>query len=209
MAATPATSRTRIATSGRSPGTRPSCPRSDKATAMNVDGKPTRTIWVDGDGAVAIIDQTALPHAFVVRELRSVAEVARAITSMQVRGAPLIGAAAAYGIWLAMRADPADAALADARAMLLATRPTAVNLRWALDTVAARLATLAPAARAAAARAAADEIADEDVAINRAIGGHALGLIREIFERRRGARAPHPDPLPRGEGVEILTHCNA
>src|SRR6188768_422922 len=116
---------------------------------MNVEGKPTRTIS-PGRDVVAIIDQTALPHAFVTRELRSVTEVAQAIASMQVRGAPLIGAAAAYGVWLAMRADASDAALASARAALLATRPTAVNLRWALDTVAAPLAPLPPAARAAA-----------------------------------------------------------
>ena len=100
---------------------------------MNVNGKPTRTIWRGRDGAVEIIDQTALPHAFVVRPLHTVAEVAHAIASMQVRGAPLIGAAAAYGLWLAMRADASDGALAAARAALAATRPTAVNLRWALD----------------------------------------------------------------------------
>jgi methylthioribose-1-phosphate isomerase len=162
---------------------------------MNVDGKPTRTIWVAGDGAVQIIDQTALPHAFVVRELRTAAEIARAIATMQVRGAPLIGATAAYGLWLAMRADASDAALAEARAMLLATRPTAVNLRWALDTVAARLHDLPPAARAAAARAAADAIADEDVAINRTIGTHARTLIEEIARRKGRA--------------QVLTHCNA
>src|SRR3954469_10354081 len=108
---------------------------------MNVQGKPTRTISAGRD-AVEIIDQTALPHAFVVRPLGTVAEVADAIASMQVRGAPLIGAAAAYGIWLAMRADPSDEGLDAARAQLLATRPTAVNLRWALDAVAARLAPL-------------------------------------------------------------------
>jgi methylthioribose-1-phosphate isomerase len=162
---------------------------------MNVNGKSTRTIWATGDG-VEIIDQTALPHDFVVRPLRTSADVAQAIVSMQVRGAPLIGAAAAYGMWLAMRAVASDAALAAARAALLLTRPTAVNLRWALDTVAARLAPLAPGARPAAARDAADVIADEDVAINRAIGGHARALIEEFAARRRGP-------------VQILTHCNA
>jgi methylthioribose-1-phosphate isomerase len=164
---------------------------------MNVHGHPTRTITARGD-TVEIIDQTALPHAFVIRPLRTAGEVAAAIATMQVRGAPLIGAAAAYGIWLAMRADASDAALADARAALLATRPTAVNLRWALDTVAARLAPLAPGARADAARAAADAIADEDVAINRAIGRHALALIRDAGARRRP-----------GEPIQVLTHCNA
>src|SRR5438045_5247773 len=125
---------------------------------MNVDGKPTRTVWAEPD-LVQIIDQTALPHAFVVRPLRTVAEMAHSISSMHVRGAPLIGAAAAYGLWLAMRADASDAALAAACASLLATRPTAVNLRWALDTVAARLQPLPPDARPAAARAAANAIA--------------------------------------------------
>jgi methylthioribose-1-phosphate isomerase len=163
---------------------------------MNVHGKPTRTIWVNARGtAVEIIDQTALPHAFTVRELRSAAAVAHAIASMQVRGAPLIGAAAAYGVWLAMRADASDAALEAARAALLATRPTAVNLRWALDTVVAQLAPLAPDARAAVARAAADAIAGEDVSINHAIGEHARGLIQEIAGRK--------------ETVQVLTHCNA
>jgi len=162
---------------------------------MNVAGRPTRTIWVAGDGVVQIIDQTALPHAFVVCELRAAAEVARAIATMQVRGAPLIGATAAYGLWLAMRADASDAALGEAHATLVATRPTAVNLRWALDTVAARLRDLPPAARAAAARAAADAIADEDVAINRAIGAHARTLIEEIARQKGRA--------------QVLTHCNA
>jgi methylthioribose-1-phosphate isomerase len=165
---------------------------------MNVHGKATRTIWPLEDG-VEIIDQTALPHTFVTRKLSSVQEVARAIATMQVRGAPLIGATAAYGLWLAARADPSNGGVAAAHAMLLATRPTAVNLRWALDAVAALLGPLPPEARAAAARAAADEIADDDVAINRAIGDHALALIRAAASARRRS----------GEPVEILTHCNA
>jgi len=164
---------------------------------MNVDGKPTRTIVAARD-AVEIIDQTALPHAFVTRQLRTAAEVANAIATMQVRGAPLIGAAAAYGIWLAMRKDASDAALEAAHASLLATRPTAVNLRWALDTLKDRLAPLAPDARAAGARAAADAIAEEDVAINRAIGEHARRLIEDAFARRQGK-----------DKVQVLTHCNA
>ncbi|HXU04132.1 MAG TPA: S-methyl-5-thioribose-1-phosphate isomerase [Polyangia bacterium] len=163
---------------------------------MNVQGKPTRTIAAKTD-AVEIIDQTALPHAFVTRQLRTAADVANAIATIQVRRAPLIGAAAAYGLWLAMRKDASDGALEAARTALLATRPTAVNLRWALDTVRDRIAPLAPAARAAAARAAADAIADEDVAINRAIGAHALTLIKDVAARRPG------------EKVQVLTHCNA
>jgi methylthioribose-1-phosphate isomerase len=162
---------------------------------MNVNGKPTRTITAGRD-AIEIIDQTALPHAFVTRQLRTVTEAASAIATMQVRGAPLIGATAAYGIWLAMRADASDASLEAARTALLATRPTAVNLRWALDAMKDRVASHPPGARAATARAAADAIAEEDVAINRAIGQHAHALIKEIFDRR-------------GRAVQILTHCNA
>jgi methylthioribose-1-phosphate isomerase len=164
---------------------------------MNVRGKPMRTIWATGD-SVEIIDQTALPHALVVRPLRTLDDAAQAIRTMQVRGAPLIGAAAAYGMWLALRADPSDAALELAGRTLLATRPTAVNLRWALDTVIAALRPARPAERAAAARAAADRIADEDVAVNRAIGDHALALLQRIAGgRTAGAR------------LNVLTHCNA
>jgi methylthioribose-1-phosphate isomerase len=163
---------------------------------MNVAGKATRTIWAT-DEAVEIIDQTALPHAFTIRSLRSLEDGAHAIASMQVRGAPLIGAAAAYGVWLAMRADPSDHGLRAACAALAATRPTAVNLRWALRTMAAALEPLPPGERAAAARRRADAIADDDVAINRAIGTHALAIIRDAAAGRGGRR------------VEILTHCNA
>jgi methylthioribose-1-phosphate isomerase len=164
---------------------------------MKVHGKPTRTIWV-ADDAVEIIDQTALPHAFVVKALGAADEVARAISTMQVRGAPLIGAAAAYGIWLAMRADPSDAGLAASAAALAGARPTAVNLRWAVERMTAILAPLPAAARAAAALSHACAIADEDVAINRAIGGHALALIRARAAER-----------PAGAPVNVLTHCNA
>jgi methylthioribose-1-phosphate isomerase len=164
---------------------------------MNVDGRPTRTIWVAGD-AVEIIDQTVLPHAFATRRLETVEDAARAIAGMQVRGAPLIGATAAYGLWLAMRADASDQALASASERLRATRPTAVNLRWALETMTAALAPLTPRERAAAALARASMIADEDVAMNRAIGGHALALFKELAGRR-----------PRGTPLNVLTHCNA
>jgi methylthioribose-1-phosphate isomerase len=164
---------------------------------MKVHDKPTRTIWAVDDG-VEIIDQTALPHAFVVRRLRCLDDAVRAIATMQVRGAPLIGATAGYGMWLAARADPSNGGVTAAHEALLATRPTAVNLRWALDTVAARLAPLPPEARAAAARTVADEIAEEDVAMNRAIGQHALTLFRAAAAHRTQA-----GPL------QILTHCNA
>jgi methylthioribose-1-phosphate isomerase len=164
---------------------------------MNVQGQPTRTIRAAGEG-VEIIDQTELPHAFVVRTLRTASDAARAISTMQVRGAPLIGATAGYGIWLAMRQDASDAGLEWASAALAATRPTAVNLRWALETMRAVLAPLPPAARAEAALARAEAIADEDVAINRAIGDHALALLR--------ARAVERPP---GRALNVLTHCNA
>ena len=166
---------------------------------MNVDGRSTRTIWFGADGeSVEIIDQTRLPHRFEIAVLREVHDAARAITDMLVRGAPLIGATAAHGIWLAMQHDPSDEGLAAAHAALLSTRPTAVNLRWALDRVREELITVPPPQRAGAARALAAAIADEDVAINRAIGGAGLPLIRGIARRK-----------PAGEPVNILTHCNA
>src|SRR4051812_17373561 len=126
---------------------------------MNVLGRPSRTIWPSTDGvAVEIIDQTRLPHAFVTVRLATLDEAAHAIRAMLVRGAPLIGATAAWGTGLALRADAPDAGLAAAHASLLATRPTAVNLRWALDRVRAHVAPLAPAQRAEAARQLAIEI---------------------------------------------------
>jgi methylthioribose-1-phosphate isomerase len=166
---------------------------------MKVDGTPYRTIWVAKDGrSVEIIDQTRLPHEFATLRLTSLGEAAHAIKSMQVRGAPLIGATAAYGVALAMRDGTSDAALGQAYDTLLATRPTAINLRWALDDMRQRLKALLPAAREAAAWRRAAEIADEDVAINHAIGEHGLGLIRTAAARK-----------PKGATVNILTHCNA
>jgi methylthioribose-1-phosphate isomerase len=166
---------------------------------MKVRGQAMRTIWLEPDGeTVGIIDQTRLPHEFVTARLASLEDAAEAIAAMRVRGAPLIGATAAYGVALALRRASGDAALAAACRILLATRPTAVNLRWALEDMAARLAPLAPAARPAAAFARAREIADEDVAINRAIAGHGLALIAAAWERK-----------DRCGRVDILTHCNA
>jgi methylthioribose-1-phosphate isomerase len=165
---------------------------------MKVDGRQMRTIWVEDDGAtVGIIDQTQLPHRFATGRLATVSDVARAIRTMQVRGAPLIGAAAAYGMWLALRADPSDQALEYAYAMLIATRPTAINLKWAVDEVQAAVRNRARAERAAAALRRAGEIADEDVAINQAIGRHGLKIIEGIAARKNGER------------VNVLTHCNA
>jgi methylthioribose-1-phosphate isomerase len=165
---------------------------------MKVDGRQTRTIWLETDGwSVEVIDQTRLPHAFVTRHLTTLEEAADAIRTMVVRGAPLIGAAAAYGVCLALRADPSDAGLEHAHAVLLATRPTAINLKWALDEMVAAVRSRPPGARVAAAYARAGEICDEDVAINRAIGAAGLPLIAAI-----AAQKP-------GRPVNILTHCNA
>jgi methylthioribose-1-phosphate isomerase len=166
---------------------------------MRVNGRPYRTLWPGADGAsVEIIDQTRLPHAFAIVRLGTVEEAAHAIRAMLVRGAPLIGATAAYGLWLALRADNSDAALRNAASILMATRPTAVNLRWAIDRMTAWLAPMAPAERAEAALARAAEICDEDVAINRAIGAAGLPILRAIAARK----AP-------GAAVNVLTHCNA
>jgi len=166
---------------------------------MKVDGKPMRTIWLEADGwSVGIIDQTALPHRFVTVRLTSLDDAARAIASMQVRGAPLIGAAAAYGICLALRADASDEALDRACATLLATRPTAINLKWALDEMVAAVRNRPRAERLAAAYQRAAEISDEDVAINQSIGRHGAALIAAIAAKK-----------PKGEPVQVLTHCNA
>ena len=163
---------------------------------MKVDGKPYRTIWLAPDGrTVQVIDQTLLPHQFVVRDLRNVANATNAIKTMVVRGAPLIGAAAAYGMALAMDEDTSDAMLARAYTELLESRPTAVNLRWALDDLRALLSPLPPARRREAAYKRAAEICDEDVEICRRIGANGLALIRKL--------------KPRGDRINALTHCNA
>jgi methylthioribose-1-phosphate isomerase len=167
--------------------------------AMKVDGKHTRTIWLEPDGwTVSAIDQRRLPHEYVIATLTSLDASAEAIRSMLVRGAPLIGAAAAYGMALAMHADASDAALAKAYDTLLATRPTAINLKWALDEMRGTLQPLPPAERAKAAYARAGAIADEDVAINQSIGRHGFALIDAIRAHK-----------PPGQRINILTHCNA
>ncbi|MBK9243724.1 MAG: S-methyl-5-thioribose-1-phosphate isomerase [Burkholderiales bacterium] len=163
---------------------------------MRVDGVAWRSIAADGPHAVRVIDQTRLPFAFATLRLESIGEVARAIRSMQVRGAPLIGVAAAYGVALAMQRDAGDTALADAHAALLATRPTAVNLRWALARMRSAMQPLPPAARAEAAWHEAGCVAEEDVAINRALGRHGAGPIAAAYARTR-------------RPVHVLTHCNA
>jgi methylthioribose-1-phosphate isomerase len=166
---------------------------------MKVDGKPMRSIWLEPDGwSVGVIDQTTLPHRFATARLATLDEAAHAIRSMLIRGAPLIGATAAYGICLALRADASDEALDRAYATLLATRPTAINLKWALDEMMAVVRNRPRADRAAAAYRRAAEICDEDVAVNTAIGRNGLPLIEAI--------AAHKKP---GERVNVLTHCNA
>ena len=165
---------------------------------MKIDGRQTRTIWpLDDASGFAIIDQTRLPHEFAILQITTVDDAARAIRDMWVRGAPLIGATAAYGFALAARVDATDAGLAQAYAQLHATRPTAINLKWALDRALSSVATVAVADRARVLWKAAAEICDEDVAINSAIGDHGLELIRELW------------PTKKSERFNILTHCNA
>ncbi|OGS94171.1 MAG: S-methyl-5-thioribose-1-phosphate isomerase [Gallionellales bacterium RIFCSPLOWO2_12_FULL_57_18] len=164
---------------------------------MKINNTPFRTIWPTADNtAVEIIDQTRLPHEFVTLRLNTMRDAERAIRDMLVRGAPLIGVTAAYGVALAMRDHASDAALADACSVLLAARPTAVNLRWGVEKMRALLAPLPESERAAAAWKEAARIADEDVAINAAIGKHGSEIIRAIHHRKN-------------DTVNILTHCNA
>jgi methylthioribose-1-phosphate isomerase len=166
---------------------------------MKVAGTPRRTISLAADGwAVEVIDQTRLPHELHLVRLESLEQAARAIAEMVVRGAPLIGATAAYGICLALRTDPSEGALLAAGERLVGTRPTAVNLRWAVEQMVAALRPLAPGARAAAAYQRAAAICDEDVAICEAIGAHGRPLLEKIFAAR-GRQRP----------LQVLTHCNA
>ena len=173
---------------------------------MNVEGRHYRTIWTEGEGAgevLRIIDQTALPHEFRVLDLLSVADVCRAIREMWVRGAGLIGATAAWGVWLAAReAEHLSAAefpvrMAMSMEALRVTRPTASNLVWALQRQQKALAGLHGPAAVAAAHAEAQAIADEDAEFCRRIGEHGKAIIEAI-----AAKKP-------GQAVNILTHCNA
>lgn len=165
---------------------------------MRIGDRWFRSVWVDGDGgAVCYLDQTALPGRVVVATLTTREQTEEAIRLMRVRGAPLIGVVAAFGVALAMRADAGDRALEDALSALAATRPTAVNLRWALDRVATSLRPLAPEQRAPAAFGLARTLADEDVAVCQQIGAHGCTLLRTMAGRNPGR------PL------RVLTHCNA
>lgn len=167
---------------------------------MKINGTPYRSIWLnENTWSADIIDQTRLPHELAIRTLKNLRDAAEAIQAMQVRGAPLIGATAAYGVALAMREDPSDLNLEQSLAALLATRPTAVNLRWALERMSELLSATAPEQRQQAAYALAAQICDQDVAINFDIGRHALEVVRELWKQK-----------PAGSKVfNILTHCNA
>ena len=166
---------------------------------MNVGDRHYRTIWLSDDGrSVEIIDQRWLPHDFRIETIGTVAGIATAIRDMWVRGAPLIGVTAAYGVAMQMADDPSDAALDAVWETLHETRPTAINLRWALDEMRRFLKPLPTQQRAAAAYRRAAEIADEDVGLNRAIGENGLAIIKAIAARKQP-----------GETVNILTHCNA
>jgi len=166
---------------------------------MKVDGRHFRSIWLEPDGwSVGAIDQRRLPHEFVIARIETAEAAADAIRTMLVRGAPLIGATAAYGMALAVRDDRSDASLDRAYQLLIATRPTAINLKWALDEMVCTIRPRPPSERVAVAYARAVEIAEEDVAINREIGRHGLALIESIA----AAKA-------QGETINILTHCNA
>jgi methylthioribose-1-phosphate isomerase len=164
---------------------------------MKIDGRPYRTIFPEADGdAVMVIDQTRLPFAFELKRLTSLDDAAVAIRTMVVRGAPLIGVTAAYGMALAMRQDASEAGIEQASATLAATRPTAINLRWALDRMAAVLRRAPESAREGLAFTEAAAIADEDVASCRAIGEHGAKILSEIAAKKDGP-------------VNVLTHCNA
>jgi len=166
---------------------------------MKVDGKAMRSIWVEPDGwSVGVIDQTALPHRFATARLKTLQDAAHAIRAMVIRGAPLIGATAAYGMCLALREDACDEALERAYATLIATRPTAINLKWALEEMMAAVRNRPRAERTAAAYRRAAEICEEDVAINSAIARNGLPLIEAVVARKKP-----------GEPVNVLTHCNA
>ncbi len=164
---------------------------------MKVAGKHYRSIWTDADKeSVHVIDQARLPYVFETLKLDTVEAVADAVTTMRVRGAPLIGVASAFGIALAVSKDPSDASISKASKLLRATRPTAVNLSWAIGRMREKLKDVKRVDRAAAAWKEAQAIADEDVALNEAIGRHGASLL----DREHAAL---------GRPVNILTHCNA
>ncbi len=175
---------------------------------MKYLGKSWRTIWPEEHlGAIGVIDQRLLPHEFKTLTLRRMEDCAEAIRNMTVRGAPLIGATAAYGMALSLHRDAGDENLRTTYAVLLATRPTAVNLKWALDQIHAAVVDLPPVERAEAAWTRAGTLCDEDVATNEAIGDHGLTLFKEIWEKKQLELGHHHEPG--AARLNILTHCNA
>jgi methylthioribose-1-phosphate isomerase len=170
---------------------------------MNYQGKRWRTIWRnDDDATIGVIDQRLLPHKFETLTLRTMEDCAEAIRNMTVRGAPLIGATAAYGMCLAIRDDPGDKSIRTAFKTLVSTRPTAVNLLWALNQLLSAVSPLSPDERLERAWQKAAEICDEDVAVNEAIGRHGLEIFREILNKKRAAQGKQAR-------LNVLTHCNA
>ena len=166
---------------------------------MEVAGRHHRSIVRRTDDSVEIVDQRRLPHVFETARLHTLEDAATAIRDMWVRGAPLIGATAAYGLWLALRQDGSDRSLADASSTLLSTRPTAVNLRWAIERVREVVADRPSGERAEAARAVADRIAEEDVRMCEAIGEHGRRLLEErAAETPAEPTGPRPHALQRG-----------
>lgn len=163
---------------------------------MKVNTQAYRSIWPDADGSVVIIDQTQLPWALVEKRLQTPDDAVQAIREMAVRGAPLIGVTAAYGVALAMQRDPSSRCLAETIDQLLASRPTAVNLQWALERMNAALSDAAPEQRARIAKGLADQLAEQDVALNIAIGNTGAVLLRALYSQK-------------GETLNVLTHCNA
>src|SRR3954469_5154045 len=164
---------------------------------MKIGGKHYRSVWPVGEDAFGIIDQTRLPHEFVTLTLRDVTAAAHAIVTMQTRGAPLIGAVGAYGLALAVREDASDDNIQKTVEMLAETRPTAINLKWALWRMRGALLNQPRDRRAALAWKEAALIADEDEAMSKAIGQNGLKIIRELADKKRG------------QPLNILTHCNA
>ena len=163
---------------------------------MKAEGRSYRTIWLSDDAAsVHVIDQRRLPHQFVATQLRTLDDAIAAIVQMTVRGAPLIGVTAAFGVALALKADPSDEGLHGAVTRLVESRPTAVNLAWAVHTIAAAVKPLPYADRFAAAMKQAQQICEDDVASCRRIGDHGADLLAQFQVRNRP--------------VQVLTHCNA
>ncbi len=169
---------------------------------MNIEGNHWRTIWLDEGGkSFSVIDQNQLPHKFQTLSIKTWTEAVNAISKMTVRGAPLIGVAGAYGLMLALQEDPRDEAFQNAYQQLIATRPTAVNLKWALDRLYYKVIALPVEERVEAAKREADSIAEEDVSICESIGFHGLSLIKKIQANKSVDDSSKP--------LNILTHCNA